>query len=442
MQRLLLLGLNHSTAPLAVRERIAFDADSRRKAVESFRARFPEAELVLLSTCNRVELYVARAVHGHPRVEEMADFLAGYHGIPVDQIKPHLYDRSDRDVVEHLFRVASSLDSMVLGETQILGQVREAYEAASALGIAGSHLHPLFQRAMAVGKQVLSQTPIAEGRLSVAGVAVEYARRIFERFDDKTVLSVGAGKMGLLVLRHFAELSPGRLIVCTRDPAKAERVAADHGGIGASMEQLSECLAMADVVVCSSGSPQPIITPEMFEAVLKARRYRPIFLIDIALPRDVDERVGRLEHVYLYNLDDLQQVVASTRESRQDAISTAESLIRSAVDEYVRWQRTRELGPLIERLYERYHRIAQEEVARTLARMPDATPAQRQQMEELARRMVNKILHHPVQALRSGGGLHAPTTQYLHALEKLFRLELQVEDESDGGGEELPGEPR
>lgn len=422
MQRLLLLGLNHATAPLAVRERIAFDSAARAVAVASFLDRFPEAELVLLSTCNRVELYTARAVHGHPRAEEMIQFLAEHHGIAAADLKPHLYEKSDTDAVDHLFRVAASLDSMVLGETQILGQVREAYESAGTLRSAGPILHPLFQRAMSVGKQILTQTAIAEGRLSIASVAVDYACRIFERFDDKTILSVGAGKMGLLVLRHFAGLSPKKLMVCTRDAAKAHRVAASHNGVGVSMDQLADSLVSADVVVCSTGAARPIITREMFEQVIKARRYRPIFLIDIAMPRDVDERVGELEHAYLYNLDDLQRAVSSTRENRQEAIAAADSLIAKAVDEYAAWHRTRELGPVIERLYERYHQFAREEVERTLARMPDATVDDRRRLEELARRLVNKMLHHPVQSLRRGESLHGQTSQYLHAMEKLFSL--------------------
>ena len=293
---------------------------------------------------------------------------------------------------------------------------RQSAEEKSALAWFSGRAMP------SVGKQILTQTAIAEGRLSIASVAVEYARRIFERFEDKTVLSVGAGKMGLLVLRHFAGLSPGKLMVCTRDAEKARQVAARYNGVGTGMDQLADNLAAADVVVCSTGAARPIITREVFEPVLKARRYRPIFLIDIAMPRDVDERVGELEHVYLYNLDDLQQAVSATRENRQEAIAAADALITAAVEEFAAWQRTRELGPVIERLYDRYHRMAREEVERTLARIPDATLEHRRHLEELARRLVNKMLHNPVQSLRRGESLHGPTAQYLHAMEKLFSL--------------------
>ena len=216
MHRLLLLGLNHTTAPLEVRERLAFDASQRKAAVGALREKFPHCEAVLLSTCNRVELYVGRQGHGHPSVRDMTEFLAGFHSVPPSDLGEHLYHKTDRQVVEHLFTVSSSLDSMVLGETQILGQVREAYDASQALGATGGLLNPLFQRAVAVGKQVMRETPIAEGRLSVASVAVDYARRIFDSFADKVVLSIGAGMMAALVLQSFAQLAS--MSLATRFP--------------------------------------------------------------------------------------------------------------------------------------------------------------------------------------------------------------------------------
>lgn len=422
MQRLLLLGLNHSTAPLAVREKIAFNATQRRAAVLAFREQFKDAEAVLLSTCNRVELYTSRAVHGRPRVEDMVDFLAGFHGVDPGFFRPHLYEKANLDVVRHLFSVASSLDSMVLGETQIIGQVREAYDVACDLGSAGSMLHPLFQRAIAVGKQVMTQTQISEGRLSVASVAVDYARQIFDHFDDKTVLSIGAGEMAQLALQHFKELKPGRLLVCNRDPSKAATLAAQFRGEPVAFDRLPEWLVQADVVISSTGSAHPIITRHQFDGLLRQRRYRPIFLIDIALPRDIEEDVGGLDHVYLYNLDDLQQVVRGTVEQRREAIDSAGRILEAEVTEFVAWHRQREVGPLIERLYGRYHRIAGEELARTLNKLPDLTPDQRSQLEDLARRLVNKLLHDPVHTLRKGDENGGPSAQYLYAMEKLFKL--------------------
>src|SRR5438067_5587985 len=309
MQRLLLIGLNHTTAPLEVREKVAFSREQARAALRSLREKFPDAEIALLSTCNRVELYISREVHGHPRAEQMAEFLAEFHATDAGQLKPHLYEKDGRDALEHLFTVASSLDSMVLGETQILGQVRGAYELAGESQTAGPTLNPLFQRAIAVGKQVMHETPLNEGRISIASVAVDYARRIFDTFDDKTVLCIGAGKMTQLVLRHFAQLAPKKQLISNRDPAKAEWLAARFAGEAVPFEFLADHLTLADIVISSTGATRPILTREQFDKILKARRYRPIFVIDIAVPRDVEPSVGELESVYLYNLDDLQKVV-------------------------------------------------------------------------------------------------------------------------------------
>ena len=422
MDRLGLLGLNHTTAPLEVRERLAFNARQRLDAVARFRERFPQCELVLLSTCNRVELYTARAVHGRPRVEEVIEFLAEFHSLPSDTFAPHLYHKNNREVIDHLFHVAASLDSMVLGETQILGQVRDAYESAASVSAAGPILNPLFQKAIAVGKEVMHGTSLNEGRLSVASVAVDYARGIFDHFQDKTVLCIGAGKMAQLVLQSFVGLQPGKLLVCNRNPEKAHSLATRFGGEAVPLEQLAEHLVASDIVLSSTGAAHPIITRSLFEGLRKRRRYRPIFLIDIAVPRDVEAEVGQIEDVYLYNLDDLQQVVSETQASRKDAIASARAIVARHIDAFLAWNRQRELGPAIHRLYNRYHAVAQEELARTLNKLPNISPAEKAHLEDLARRIVNKLLHDPVQTLRNSDSEHVPATQYLHALEKLFQL--------------------
>jgi glutamyl-tRNA reductase len=431
MQRLLLLGLNHSTAPLEVREKVAFSSDGRDRALDALRAKFPQAEIALLSTCNRVELYVARPVHEHPRAQEMVQFLADFHGVDVAAFSQHLYEKAEKEVVAHLFTVASSLDSMVLGETQILGQVREAYDAARERGAAGPFLNPLFQRALAVGKEVMSATRIAEGRVSVASVAVDYARRIFDSFDDKTVLCIGAGEMAALVLQSFAQLAPRRLLICNRSPEKAAELAKQFSGQAVAFEKLSDHLVAADIVVSSTGADRAIVTAAQMASLRKAMRYRPIFLIDIALPRDIEPGVGELENVYLYNIDDLQQVVAGTFEQRKDAIDAARQIVDRHVDAFVLWNRAREMGPMIERLSKRYHELAAEELARTLNKLPSIGDAERAHLEELTRRIVNKLLHDPISMLRKSEGLHGATSQYLHALEQLFGL-----DEEDKGEEE------
>ena len=431
MHRLLLVGLNHTTAPLEVRETLVFDEQQAADALRKLREAFPEAEAVLLSTCNRVEMYVSRGVHGHPREEEMIEFLAASHGLPPVQVASHFYRKADKAAAAHLFSVASSLDSMVLGETQIVGQVRAAYDIAREIGAAGAMLNPLFQRALAIAKRVMSETALAEGRTSVASVAVDYARRIFDHFNDKTVLCIGAGKMGGLVLQGFAALGAGKLVLANRDPAKAQALATQFHGQASGLERLDEHLVAADIVISSTGSAHPIITRERFEHLVKQRRYRPIFIIDIAMPRDVEAAVGQIENVYLYNIDDLQQVVSDTQAQRAGAVEAARKIVDEQLEDFVAWNRTRELGPLIDQLYKRYHQVAQDEVSRAINKFGPLSAEQRQHFEELGRRIVNKLLHDPIQTLKQSDSLHGQVGQYLHAMERLFRL-ADPPEEKDG----------
>jgi glutamyl-tRNA reductase len=438
-QRLLMVGLNHATAPLEVRERLAFTAEQRASALAALRQQFDGCEAVLINTCNRVELYAARSVHARPREEDMSEFLAAQRNVPADQLRPHLYHKAERDAVEHLFSVVSSIDSMVIGETQILGQVRDAYDAARAAGAAAAAMNPLFQRALAVGKQVMHDTAIGEGRVSVGSVAVDCAGHIFERYEDKTVLCIGAGKMATLVLQSFSALKPRRMLICNRNNAKAQALAERFNGVAAPFEKLDEHLVAADVVVTSASATEPIITRARFEPLLRARRYRPVFVIDIALPRNVEPAVSKLENVYLYNIDDLQKVVAATRTRRSEAIEHARTIIRAHVDDYLSWNRQRALGPMIDRLYTRHHELAREEVERAIHKMPNVSEADRAALEDLARRIVNKMLHDPISRLKDAEAEHGTAGPYLHALEKLFRLE---EPQPPGEMEPRPDEPR
>jgi glutamyl-tRNA reductase len=425
MQRLIVLGLNHTTASLDLREKLVFTPPQRHEALTGLRRQFADCEAVLLSTCNRVELYVARQTHGHPKQQELVEFLGQSRGLKLHEFQSNLYEKSERDVITHLFSVASSLDSMVLGETQILGQVREAYDAAREAGTTGPMLHPLFQRATSVAKQVMSQTTLGEGRTSVATVAIEYARRIFDVFSDKTVLSIGAGKMSRLMLANMAALKPGKLLVCNRDPAKADALAREFGGSSVPMENLAEYLAASDIVITSTGSTQPIITRSLFEAAMRKRRYRPVFLIDIAVPRDVAADVAKIENVYLYNMDDLQQAVMATRSQRSAAVEAANEIVDREVREFVAWNRARMMGPLIDQLYQKSHAVAREELDRIVGKLSNVSPQDQRQLEDLTRRIVNKLLHDPVQALRESDPDHAAMSQYLHAVQQLFRLNLE-----------------
>jgi glutamyl-tRNA reductase len=427
MNRLRLLGLNHTTAALEVRERLAVDSARQRDAMEALRQEFGPCEVVILSTCNRMELYVARPV-SPPNAHELTAFLAKFNGVQAELFAAQLYEKAGREAAQHLFSVAASLDSMVLGETQIIGQVRLAYDAAREMGATGALLNPLFQRALAVGKQVHSETSIAEGRLSVVSIAVNYARGIFDHFDDKTVLCIGAGKMSTLVIRHFTELGPGKLLVCNRDPQKARVLAERFGGEAVPFHTLEEQLIRADIIVTSTAASEPIITRSMFESLLRRRRYRSVFIIDLAVPRDVEAAVGELDNVYLYNVDDLQKVVAETAGQRGGAVAEARAIVQRQVEEFATWLQRRELGPAIEQLYSRYHALAREELHRAMAKMPALDEQARLQLEEMTRRIVNKVLHDPVTAFKHGDAMHGPAQQYLHAMEKLFKLDEMQQD--------------
>jgi len=420
--RLVAVGLNHRTAPIDLREKIAFTPESAAAAIAALRAKFPGVEVVILSTCNRVELYCVRPVGGEPSADAMAAFLADFHGVSVDLIRPHLYQHEDRAVVEHLFAVASSLDSMVVGETQILFQVKAAYQCAVAAGSAGTVLHALFQRALAAARDVHERTGLSSGRLSVASVAIDLARAVFDRFDDKTVLCIGAGKMASLMLRHLVDLRPRAILVANRSLDRAQAVATEFRGLPRSLEDLDQLLIAADILLTSTGAARPMISKERFRALLKLRKYRPIVMIDIAVPRDVEAGVGQLQNVYLYNVDDLEEVAAGAREKRDEKVSASRVLITEHVEEFLKWFAARDVGPLVKALYDRCHEIAAGELQAIYARQPEMGPAEKAEVERLAHRLVGKILHDPVTQLT----MRAETTarpMLAAAVKKLFGLE-------------------
>ena len=416
MTDLVLIGLNHTTAPLDVRERLALAPQRAFEAITAWQATLG-GEVVILSTCNRVELYLA----GGATREAAVAFLANFHQTPAEAFASHLYESHGRAAVEHLFNVASGLDSMVLGETQILGQVRTAYEASRQAGATGPVLNPLFQRAVTVGKEVLSTTALGEGRLSVASVAVDYAKRIFDHFTDKTVLCLGTGKMTRLVLGGFAQLKAGRVLVASREQSRADALAGQFGGVGVTMDDLDRHLVAADIVIASTGATRPVVTRKQFAGLMKKRRYRPAFFLDIAVPRDIEPAVGDIDGVYRYDLDDLQQAVSQTLAGRGGAVDAARAVVHRHVDAYAAWHRQRDVGPLIDAIYARANEIARAEIERTLGRLL-VDDAGRLQVEQLVHRVVQKLLHGPVSQLKRAHD-NREGQAYLHAVERLFQIE-------------------
>ncbi len=425
--RTLVIGCNHRSAPVEMRERIAFDEQTVPRALHGLRARFPESESVLISTCNRMELYIARPAQGHPRIDEAIGYLGEFHGIAPSEFAQALYSHQDIEAVRHLFRVVSALDSMVLGETQILAQARTAFETARATGTVGRVLGELFPRAFSVAKNVQSRTGIASGRLSVGSTAVDLARQIFSRFDDKIVMMVGAGKMGELTLTHLLDMKPRALWVTNRTDARAaalsDRLAARHGVVPRVIPFAGwiDALAEADIVISSTGAREPILTVAQFAGVPARRRYKPLLLIDIAVPRDIDPAVGEQEEVFLYNIDDLQTVVEQNLAQRREAIQQCELIIESSVVEFVQNQSRREVAPVIVELQKHFRQVGQAEFERILPKLQGMSEHDRQLVQEMLHRITQKLLHAPVQTLNDRGENGAARV-YAETLRALFRL--------------------
>ena len=387
------LGINHRTAPLAVREQLAFHAEELRRALADISSGGRVHEAAILSTCNRTELYVEA-----PSPQAVIAWLGDYRRLPGLDIEPYLYTHPDREAVRHAFRVASGLDSMVLGEPQILGQMKEAVRIAREVGTLGTTLNKLFQQSFAVAKDVRSTTAIGSNIVSMAAAAVRLAERIFERIADQRVLFIGAGEMIELCATHFAAQKPRQIVVANRTVDRGREIAERFGAAAIRLEEVGERLAQFDIVVSCTASQLPIIGLGLVERAIRARRHRPIFMVDLAVPRDVEVEVGELDDVFLYTVDDLAQVVESGLESRQSAVVDAETIIAARVEAFQSWLQTRENVPVIRSLRdaaERSRRHEMEHALKALAKGDDPAAV----LEQLSQRLTNKFLHAPTQAL-------------------------------------------
>jgi glutamyl-tRNA reductase len=423
MMLLRAIGCSFRNTPVAVREQLAFDGAKLPAALDELGRRY-DCEAVIVSTCNRVEMYVARndTVVG-PDVELLAEFLAEIHGLPVTHVRPHLYQHEGQEAVHHLFRVVASLDSMIVGEGQIAGQVKRAYEFAHQRSAVGPVLHAVFQHAVRAAKRVRSETGIARGNVSVSSAAVAYVREVFAHFNDKTILVIGAGKMGELTLKHLRHLEPQRIVVVNRSPEKAAAVAQGCGGTPVPWEQLDEVLAQADIVLSTTGAPEPIVTRRHYNEVLARRGHgRPVVILDIAVPRDFDPRIHDGDRTFLFNIDDLQRIRDQTLRDRLKHVAPAEAIIEQEQKRFLsEWSRKRN-GPIIARLTQDFEAKRQEIVSQLLGKLNGkVTEADRAQIEGAFRLLQNKFLHGPISALAEEP--HDRRHTLLEALRKLFRLE-------------------
>jgi glutamyl-tRNA reductase len=424
---LLLVGVSHRTAPVELRERLDFSARGVDRALVALAGAPAHHEAAIVSTCNRVELYVA-CDDAAPAQAAVHHFLSDFHSIPSDQLAPHLYAKIGPDAVQHLFRVAAGLDSLVMGEPQVLGQVKDAFSLASQMGCTGPLLNRLFHSAFTTGKRVRSETTLSAGAVSVSYAAVALARKIFGSLKGRTVLVLGAGEMGKLTAMHMRSQGIGRLIITSRTAAHASALAQTIDGTAMPWESLKDALAEADILITATGSTVPIVSRTLIEQTMKARRQRPLFVIDIAVPRDVESTVGDLEQVFLYNIDDLQAVVQENLTKRGAEVSQAESIVAQEVGKFIGWLNSRGAVPTVVALRQRFEGIRQAELRRLEPKLAGLPPEARARVDEITRLIVEKLLINPTEQLKSISDADT-VAAYSDALNRLFGL--TAEDASE-----------
>jgi glutamyl-tRNA reductase len=419
-----MVGCDHRHSSLAVRERLAFTPDQAADALAAWRVKHPENEAVLLSTCNRVELYAATDELSVPlNAAVLTRYLASFHNVPVEELGGQLVSLDAEAAVRHLFCVASSLDSMVLGEAQILSQVKQAYEIAKDIGSTGPMMHALFQAALRVARRVATETPLHRQRVSIPSVAIaDFASRIFERFDDKQVLVIGAGKMAQETLHYLVDAGARRITVINRDFDRACLLANEWQGRPAPWSELADELVTADLVVSTTGADRPIVTLWDFRQHVSRRRHqRPLFVLDLAMPRDFEPAIGDELGVYLYGIDDLADACRRNREARAAALPSAEKIIDEETRSFVVEARHRAVGPVIARFRQGLESAQAAELERLYGRLPDLDDRSRQEIRQFADRLLAKMLHRPLESLRDESRNGTPHG-LLEALQRLFQL--------------------
>jgi glutamyl-tRNA reductase len=429
---IVLVGLNHKTAPIDIRECLAFSAEKLEEANAQARTLPFLKETMILSTCNRVEIYAVAQDPGRS-VGELKKYLSAFHGYPLEKFEQSLYSPVGEEAVKHVFRVASSLDSMVVGETQILGQLKDAYETASRNKTAGPILHRLLPLAFHVAKRVRTETKIGNRGVSVSSVAVELARKIFETLEGKTALLIGAGEMIELATQHLVADGVRKVLVANRTHERALLLAEKFGGEAIPIDRMGKGLALADIVISATNSRDYILRYDQMARVMKERKQAPIFLIDIADPRDVEPRVNDLENVYLYNIDHLQQAAGDNIRDREKEAQKAESIVETEVGEFVRWYRSLALTPTIVALRRKFEEIRAKELGKALSHMPNLQEKERKLLEGLTSAIVNKILHPPVSRLKTVQD-ETQAESYVDALQTLFELTVQEREETSAEG--------
>jgi glutamyl-tRNA reductase len=424
--QLFAIGMNHQSAPLELRERVVFAAERLQAALAELVRAKPVTEAAIISTCNRTEIY---GVAGDPG--EALDWLAGYHSVAPEALKAHVYALPQGEAVRHAFRVASGLDSMVLGEPQILGQMKDAVRAAHSAGTLGTTLNRLFQRSFAVAKDVRSNTRIGANVVSMAAAAVKLSGRIFSSIAEQKILFVGAGEMIELCATHFSAQHPRAMAFANRTLDRGESLAQRFNARAVLLRELPDVLSEYDIVVSCTASSLPIIGKGMMERAIRARRHRPVFMVDLAVPRDIEPEVGAMDDVFLYCIDDLAELVREGLDERQSAVVQAEAIIETQVDSFLHWMHSRERVPLIRQLRESGEDARRAELDRALkalARGEDPKAV----LESFSRGLTNKLLHAPTQALNQGD---SESGELDRAIARLYKLHDGESQSGNGGGD-------
>ena len=393
--QLAIVGVSHKTAPVEVRERLAFNNEILRSALTSLVGRQDVREAIILSTCNRVEVMAES-----PDDRLIREFLCEFHQIPHDSVSKHLYSFKNADAIRHVFRVAASLDSMMIGEPQILGQVKEAYRIAADAGTVGMHLSALMNRAFAVAKKVRSETGISQSAVSISFAAVELARKIFGDLTGKTVMIIGASKMGELAAKHLKRNGVSSVLVTNRTFERAVELAKVFEGAAVPFEHFTDHMVGADIVISSTGAPHFIISKTLAEQVIHRRKNKPMFFIDIAVPRDIDPTVNEIDNAFLYDIDDLQQVIDANLKERMKEASRAEQIVDSEVQAFCLKMQSREVVPTIVQLRDTLERVRRDEIERNRRHLKDLSPEGQAAVDQITKSFANKVLHPVIEHLK------------------------------------------
>jgi glutamyl-tRNA reductase len=420
MGTLFVAGMNHRTAPVEMREQLALDDDKLRELLATVGGQGRLDEVIIVATCNRVEVYGVAEAPGEARAMTFRE-LGAQRGVALHAIEPHLYTKTDDEAVQHAFRVAASLDSMILGEPQITGQVKDAFALAQSCQTVGPVLHALMSQAFGVAKKVRTETEIGRHAVSASFAAVELARKIFGALDDRAVLLIGAGEMGELAARHLVDHGAVALYVANRTGARAQDLAHRLAGTAVPFEEIAAFLATVDIVISSAAAPEPLVRVADVTRAMRARRGRPLFLIDLSVPRTIEPSVGDLDGVFCYDIDDLRSVVDANLRERQREAQRAEALVEREVAKFIARLRDLEVVPTIVSLREKLEAMRRAELDKALARLPDASEETRQVLDALTQAIINKVLHGPIVKLKdsSRAGHHRRWTE---SVSELFGL--------------------